>query len=103
MSYYPILDRAPKGRDEGEAWRLCSVAMTNTTPSEVHIVPVVRVPIADRGTCRLHGSLDGQAGSLTKAETLNVHSELLPTELPERADVSERSARRARGAVDRLA
>jgi predicted dithiol-disulfide oxidoreductase (DUF899 family) len=22
MSYYPILDRAPKGRDEGEAWQL---------------------------------------------------------------------------------
>ena len=22
MGYYPILDRAPKGRDEGEAWQL---------------------------------------------------------------------------------
>jgi predicted dithiol-disulfide oxidoreductase (DUF899 family) len=22
MSYYPILDRAPKGRDEGEAWQV---------------------------------------------------------------------------------
>ena len=22
MSYYPILDRAPKGRDEGDAWQL---------------------------------------------------------------------------------
>ena len=22
MSYYPILDHAPKGRDEGEAWQL---------------------------------------------------------------------------------
>ena len=22
MTYYPILDRAPKGRDEGEAWQL---------------------------------------------------------------------------------
>jgi predicted dithiol-disulfide oxidoreductase (DUF899 family) len=21
MGYYPILDRAPKGRDEGEAWQ----------------------------------------------------------------------------------
>jgi predicted dithiol-disulfide oxidoreductase (DUF899 family) len=22
MGYYPILDHAPKGRDEGEAWQL---------------------------------------------------------------------------------
>ena len=22
MSYYPILDHAPKGRDQGEAWQL---------------------------------------------------------------------------------
>jgi predicted dithiol-disulfide oxidoreductase (DUF899 family) len=22
MSYYPILDHAPRGRDEGEAWQL---------------------------------------------------------------------------------
>jgi predicted dithiol-disulfide oxidoreductase (DUF899 family) len=22
MPYYPILDRAPKGRDEGDAWQL---------------------------------------------------------------------------------
>ena len=22
MGYYPILDRAPKGRDEGEAWQV---------------------------------------------------------------------------------
>jgi predicted dithiol-disulfide oxidoreductase (DUF899 family) len=22
MGYYPILDRVPKGRDEGEAWQL---------------------------------------------------------------------------------
>jgi predicted dithiol-disulfide oxidoreductase (DUF899 family) len=22
MTYYPILDHAPKGRDEGEAWQL---------------------------------------------------------------------------------
>jgi predicted dithiol-disulfide oxidoreductase (DUF899 family) len=22
MSYYPILDRAPKGRDEGDAWQV---------------------------------------------------------------------------------
>jgi predicted dithiol-disulfide oxidoreductase (DUF899 family) len=22
MGYYPILDRAPKGRDEGETWQL---------------------------------------------------------------------------------
>jgi predicted dithiol-disulfide oxidoreductase (DUF899 family) len=34
MGYYGILDRAPNGRDEGEAWHSGSAAMTNTRAAE---------------------------------------------------------------------
>ena len=36
MGYYPILDHAPNGRNEGNEWQLWIAATTNTKATEAH-------------------------------------------------------------------
>ena len=40
MGYYPVLDRAPKGRDEGDGGSSGSAATTSTTASKSHDLPL---------------------------------------------------------------